>query len=344
MAYTDPTVLLTFQGGKTLTELRDTKYGMLRAFEASTPFYKGLTPELKTFLATRMDRTAQIAAIPETIITTTTSESFTIPANLSVSENKTATIYTLFSGFKVYDAMFVENQISKEEYIRNKMEEIDKAFAKAKSATLLTILDGAKTQVLPNNPAANDGITFAASTLTATLAAQQARIFNNLNVIAEDNGLENDKIFPVSPGIQVLENYNDMYGMQNTKDLQNQGFIPAILPDNRITNTARWTGYLFEKGAFAAVDNMKYDFRVGTKVNEAVFGVSNTILPKLGSQVGTFYNKFATDASGLQGTTSTWKMTTGEEFGFIHRYAVLTPYNSDITTKLNPVIKIVGAV
>ena len=343
MAYTDPTVLLTKQGGNLMTELRDTNYGLLRSIERSTPFYKGLTPEISAFIASQMDRTFQMQAIPEQTITTTSSESFTIPDNLSTTETKTGTLYTVFTGFKVYDAMFAENAVGKEAYIMNKMKEVDKAMATAKTATMLTIVDGQKSQVLPQNAASNDGYSFAASVLTVNKLAQQERMFQNISAILEDNGLSEDKEFAVSTGIKVLQNYTDMYGAANAMDLQNQGFIPEIHVDNRITNAASWTGYLFEKGAFAAVDNIKWDFLNRTRVDEAIFDVSNNILPSLGSQVGVYYNRFKNDASSLQSTTSEWSMTTGEEYGFVHRYAVLTPYNSDIANNVNPVVKIVGA-
>ena len=338
----DPTVLLTKQAGDTLTEIRDTNYGILRSIEASTPFYKGLTSELRDFASKQMDRTFQMSAIPESVIATTESETFDIPSNLSESEIVTATVYSLFSGFKAYDAMFGENDIARQEYIKNKMEEIDKAFALAKTNTFLTVIDGQKTQVLSQNAAANKGYSFAASVLTANLNAQARRIFPDLNVIMQDNGLEMEKLFAVSTGIKILENFTEMYGAANAQNLQGQDFIPQMHVDNRITNTANFTGYLFEKGAFASIDNIKWDFLNGSQVGEAVFGVSNNILPKLGSQVGVYSNRFLNDSSALMDNTASWKMSTGEEWGFLHRYVVLTPYNSDISTRVNPVVKIVG--
>lgn len=343
MAYIDPTVLTAFQQRDPVQgEIRTTNYGLIKAFKESTPNYP-ISAEARAVLEKAQDIAISIPAIPDNAITTASSESFTIPANLNTSETKTATFYTLFAGFHVYNAMFKDNMIARESYIMDRMKQIDKGMATAKTSTLLTIIDGQKTQSLPNNPVSNDGITYAASTLTCTLAAQQQRIFQNLNVIAEDNGLEKPKIFAVSPGIQVLQNFNDMYGAANTIDLQNQGFIPSIHADNRITNTVRWTGYLMENDAFGVYDNFKWDFVNRTTVGSAKWDVSAQPLPLLGSNVMIYYETDKADATSLMTNTSTWQMTTVEKYGFIHRYAVLTPYNSAIGSKVNPVIKVVGA-
>lgn len=345
MAYTDATFLTDFQQSDAVQrELRTAPFGIIDAIKADTPFYKQLTPALKAHIETQMNRSFKMPALQEDTITSATVESFTIPANISTSEATTANLVTLFSGFHWYDALAVENQISKEDYINNKLMEIFKSFAAAKEATTFTAIDGQKSQVLPQNALANDGYSYAASALTVSLAAQQQRMFQNLKVIGEQNGMKPMTKLVSSFGIKALENYNDMYGASNGADLQNQGFIPEIFTSNNVTNSARWTGYLFEEGSFAYVNNFKHDFVKGSSLGDHVkFDISDVEMPFINERVMTYYEKDKADASSLQTNSSQYQMSMVEKFGFIHRYVILTPYNSAIGSRFNPVIKVVGA-
>lgn len=346
MAYLDPTFLSDYQQSDHVQkELRTDSYGIIDAIKADTPSYKALTPALQAHIEQQMNRSFTMPALKEQTITSLTAESFTIPSNISTSETTTGTLVTLFSGFHWYDALTNENMISKDDYIMNKMTEIFKSFALAKEATSYTFVDGRKTQVLTYNPAANDGITFATSTLTATLAAQQQRIFQNLQVIGESNGMKGATKMVSSPGIKILENFNDMYGAENSVNLQNQAFIPSIYTSNRVTNSARWTGYLFEEGSFAYVNNYKHDFVKGTQLNggSVKWDVTPVAMPFINEQVMTYYEEDKADASSLMTNSTSYLMTKVEKYGFIHRYVILGPYNQNISTRFNPVIKVVGA-
>lgn len=347
MAYLDSTFLYNFQQTDHVQrELRTDKYGLIDAIKEDTPLYKALTPSLKAFIETQMNRTFYMPAIQESTITSLTAESFAVPANLSTSEQTTGTLVTLFSGFHWYDALSYENSITKEDYINNKLLEIFKSFALAKEATTYTFVDGKKSQVLTYNPASSDGITYAASTLTCTLAAQQQRIFQNLQTIGEANGMGDMKKFVCSPGIKVLQNFNDMYGQSNWMDLVNQGFIPKIYTSNRVTNSVRWTGYLWEEGSFAYVNNFKHDFVQGTQLfgGSAKWDVTAMAMPFINEQVMTYYEEDKADASALMTNSTSHIMTKVEKYGFIHRYVILGPYNSAIGSRFNPVLKVVGAV
>jgi len=344
--YTDATFLSDFQQTKRVqTELKKQKYGIIEGLKADTADYAYLTPELQAHIETQMDRSFSMPALKETTITTSTSESFDIPANLSTSDTVTATLTTIFSGFHFYDELVNENMVgSKEEYINNKMMEISKAMAQAKEVTLLATIDGVKSQVLTYNPGANDGFTFAASLLTASLAAQQARFFPPLETILDANGIGGEHRLIASPSIKMMENYADQYGQANSKDLQDQGFLPEVYTSNNVTNAVRWTGYAFPKGSFAMVNNYKSDFVKGTNIGDtAIWGISNEALPFLNEQVMTYYEIGKADNSALLANSTESIMSKVEKFAFVHRYLTLTPYNSDISANVNPVVKIAGA-
>lgn len=332
-------------------ELRTDEYGIINAIKADTPRYKALTPALEAFIRTQMGRTFYMPAIQELTITPATAESFVIPANLSTSEMTTGTLVTLFAGFHWYDALGLDNaiggnlQAAKAIYIQNKLTEIFKSFALAKEATSYTFIDSKKTQVLTNNPLSNDGITYAASTLTATLAAQQQLIFNNLNTICKSNGLMGRKKLISSYGLEAMQNFKDMYLATNSVNLQEKGAIPELYMSNRVTNAARWTGYMFEEGSFAYANNFKHDFVQGTSLNggSTKWDITPNAMPFINEQVMTYYEEDKADVSSLMTNSTQHIMSKVEKYGFVHRYVILGPYNSAIGSRLNPVIKIVGA-
>ena len=103
------------------------------------------------------------------------------------------------------------------------------------------------------------------------------------------------------------------------------------------------TGYIFEEGAFGMYDNYKWDFQNMTKTSDAQWDIGAQEMPLLGARPMIYFEKGKADASGLMTNTSTWKMTTVEKYGIVHRYAVLTPYNSNISTNKSTVWKVIGA-
>jgi len=355
MSFLDDSFFYNFQQSDFVQkELRVDDFGLIRAVQEDTPMYRPLTPPLEAYINQLMDRQFEMPAIKEQTPVIATVESFTIPENISESEKLTATLVSLFSGFFWCDALIGktvlggENMVSsKEEYFVNKVNEICKAFAIAKEQTTYMFVDGRKTQVLNTNPGENDGYDFITSELQVSLDAQQERMFPNLQSIGRANGMPGATKMVSSYGVQFLMNYSDMFGAENSKNLQNQGFIPQMFLSNRVIfdpNTQRWVGYLWEDGSFAYVNNFKHDFVVNKKLNggSIVWDITPNKMPYINEQVMTFFREGPIDASALSGTTAEWKMTSGEEYAFFHRYLILGPYNSDIGSRFNPVIKVVG--
>lgn len=148
-----------------------------------------------------------------------------------------------------------------------------------------------------------------------------------------------------SHGIKIMQNYKDMYMEQNSVNLQEVGAIPSLTCSNRVTNSARWTGYLWEQGSFAMVNNYKDAFVKGKSLNggSIKWDISRVPMPFINERVMTYFEEGKADNSSLMVNSSQDIMDTVKKFGFVHRFVILTPYNSNISANVNPVIKVVGA-
>lgn len=350
--YIDFSVLNAYQDKVTQTEKEVQRYGLIECLKHNTPSNKVLaSPALKSHLQTVQGQTTQYTGLKEDVITTTSVESFTIPEHLSVSEQKTLTSVSIFSGFRVYPGYFVNNTIEKETYIMNKYDEVFSAMAAAKETQIASALSTYKTQVLAGEAQINNGdgafaFNTSLDTLTCDLAAQKDALFSNLKTIMRINKkVGNYNMVVNEGGFNLAMNEILKFGQQNQ---ENRQFVLNQLPMYFETlgiapSTFQFVAYLLRDGAIGSVQNYPFDFRNGTVVGDKVWGIMPTPAPYVGERLNVFYNKEAVDASSLGDTTSELRMTSYEEWGFLDKFFLVTNYNSDLTTRVNDIVKVTGA-
>jgi len=342
MAYTDLTTTKDFQALKVKTDFRANQFQTIQMFKDLTSDYVGLTPELINFLQTKMQRDFTIPVIPDETFAVTTHESFVIPANYGTTGTMTATTYTHWSGFRHLEASYNENQVASDTAKIDKLMKVARAIATAMTTQLLSIVDANKSQVFDKNFASNDGFSFAASAMSLTKGAQEESLFMSiLDKLMKDNNVNGDNVMLSHPGIFLAQFIKDMYGANNDKNIQEQ--FPKIYPETTITNADRWTAYLIEKGSFGIVPNIPFDYRNRKLSGDGwQFGTTAGTVPFVNDNLFTLHRNSATDASGHSTNTSAYHTTTEDEYGFGYKYTVLAPYNRDITSFINPVVKVKG--
>lgn len=349
--FIDFSVLNAYQDRMTQTEKDAQRYGLIECLKYNTPMNKVLNPTLTAHLKTVEGRTTQYTGLKEDVITTTTTESFTIPAHLSDSEQKTLTAVSIFSGFQVYPAMFENNTIAKADYLANKYDEVFSAMAVAKETQIANVLSTYKTQLFDGVAQINGGDgTFAFDTsldnATVNLAGQKDTLFSNLKTwfrINKKTGAYNAVVN--EGGLNLALNEILKFGMQNSENRQfalNQ--LPLYFETLGIApSTFQFVMYMLRNGAIGSVQNYPYDFRTGSVVDSKVWGIMPTPAPYIGERLNVYHNTEAVDASGLGETTAHLKMTTMEEWGFLDKFFLVTNYNSDLTSNVNDILKITGA-
>lgn len=356
MAYLDASVLNDFQAREAQNEKREANYGMLNLAKDSTPMVDFVPPSVQSQLSTMSgSRNAVLPVIKDQSVTVTTTPGFSnIPVNLGESGTYYFTAYDIFSGFRLYPASFENNQIDAQYYADQIMRNVLKGMATSKDNVIKTVLEARKTQQLGYTTQVSQGDgTFSFSTGTDTLtinkAAQKETMFYNLNQLMIANQLPGEYAIVTSPGGYVSNDVaSALYGGQNSKNLEwQQAFMPSAnrYVSDQITTSANFDGYLVRKGGIGTYSNFPWDFRNGTKFAGKEWSISDVELPYIKSQANIFINKEATEATSIvsPNTDTNLTMTHFEEMAIWDRFYVVYRYNSDLSTRVNDVVKLVGA-
>jgi len=349
--FIDFSALVAYQDRVTQTEKLQQRYGLIECMKYNTPFNKVLNPTLSAHLQQVEGRTTEFTGLKEQTITTTSVESFTIPANLSTSEQKTLSLITIMSGFQYYPAWFQNNTIAVNDYLANKYDEVFAAMAAAKETYIAANLNTYKSQVCAGIDQINGGdgvFAFDAGldTVTVNKAGQKDMLFSNLQTLFRINKLAGAYNAVVNEGgFNLALNEILKYGAANDKNLANiKNQLPVLFETLGISATSfQFVAYMMRNGAFGGVQNYPYDFRTGTTIGQKQWGIMPTPAPYIGERLNVYHNTEAVDASSLGDTSSHLLMTGMEEWGFIDKFFIVNNYNSDLTTRVNDIYKITGA-
>lgn len=355
MAYLDNTVLSDFQAREATNEKFEANYGMLNLAKDSTSSVDYVPPSVQEMLATSSNaRNAKIPVLKDQTVTVTTTPGFeNIPVNLGETDTYYFTAYDVFSGFRYFPASFAENQVDKQWYFDNVLRNVLKACANTADDIIETNLESRKTQVLGYTTQISQGdgtFTFDAGTDTLQIskAAQKDTMFTYLKQLMIANQLGGNYRIVTSPGgLLVSEVEAAKYGANNTKDLMwSQSAVPMDRRyiSDQISTSANFNGFFVKDGDIGLYENFPYDFRNGTEVAGKKWSISDVELPYMRMRANVYVNNEATDATALvtPGSRTDLKMTVFQEMALWFRFYVVYRYNSDLTTRQNGIVKLLG--
>lgn len=354
MSYLDNTVLNDFQAREATNEKFDANYGMLNLAKDSTASVDYVPPSVQEMLATSSNaRNAKIPVLKDQTVTVTTTPGFeNIPVNLGETDTYYFTAYDVFSGFRYFPASFAENQVDKQWYFDNVLRNVLKACATTTDDIIETNLESRKTQVLSYDTQISQGdgtfsFSEATDTLTISKAAQKDTMFPNLEQLMIANQLPGNYRIVTSPAGLVVGDIEAMkYRENNSKNL-NFGLLSADrrYVSDQISTSANFNGFLVRDGGIGVYENFPYDFRNNTEVAGKKWSISDVELPYMKMRANVYVNNEATDATALvtPGNRTDLKMTVFQEMALWFRFYVVYRYNSDLTTRQNDVVKLVGA-
>ncbi len=356
MAFLDATVLNDFQAREATNEKREANYGMLNLAKDSTASVDYVPPSVQEVLATSSNaRNAKIPVLKDQTVTVNTTPGFAnIPVNLGETDSYYFTAYDVFSGFRFYPASHAENQVDAQWYFDQVMRNVLKGCAASTDDIVETVMESRKTQVLDYDDQISQGDgTFSFDTgddeLDINKDAQKDTMFYNLGQLMIANQLPGAYRIVTSPAGLVVNNAESMkYSEYNTKNLQWQ---QLFMPDDRryisdqISTSANFNGFFVRDGALGLYENYPYDFRNGTRIAGKEWSISDVELPYMKMRANVYVNTEATDATALvtPGTRTDLKMTHFEEMALWFRFYVVYRYNSDLTTRAQDIVKLVGA-
>ena len=330
--------------------LESQNFGLLRFLEAETqdnPILRGNTA-LKNKLATLIGRTVQIPAIKKKQVTVVSSESFTIPANLSETAMRTITFVSIFGGFWIYPQAYHENLLAYNEDFRTNVEELSIAMANSKESTVATLLNTRKTQIWAGSDKLGAGYNFNTvdDNMEVTNDAQKDMMFGKLASSFRKNKLAGGhRIVSSVLGMDIALDAMAKYSRANEKYLDNpRNRIPRIFESHNLdASDLQFLAYMVKNGSIGEVVNHKPDFVQKTKSDDGwKWDITDQPFPHLNKKVDVLYRKIAADASGVMDNTAQLLTTTVEQWGFLHRYCLVSNYNSSLTTQANDILKVKG--
>lgn len=354
MSYLQATDLNDIQEIGGVDEKRYTSLGLVNAAADSTEFIDFISPAKREEMnKISSQRNVQLPAIKDQTVTVVTTPGFNfIPSNLPESEQYTFAAVDLFSGFRFYPASYEDNAIDMEWEKMRRMRAVTYAMGQQKEALIQTTLEARKTQIFAGSAqvsAASPGtINFdtGTDTLDIDLAAQTDTMFNNIEAMFSINDLEGNLRYVVNRGGFQPQIVNALkYGAGNDKNLQALGLpdtsryyqSSTLLPGSDVFN-----GYVFRDGAIGLIENYPYDFRVGTTFAGKEWSITDTKNPYTRSQLNVFVDTQAVDGQSLV-DNSNMKMTHFQEMAIWDRFFIVYPYNSNLATRANDIVKISGA-
>ncbi|AZA73569.1 hypothetical protein [Chryseobacterium indoltheticum] len=351
----DATMLNNYQDTNTVTESRYAELGAVDLAKNSTEKADWVKPSVIDEISQISSlRNLEIPAIVDQEVIVTSTPGFDIPANLTSSTKISPMVYDIFSGFRHFPAHYANNLIDEQFDLDHKFKKVSYGMGKALEAIILSRLEARKTQVLPLGSAqVSDGTkTFAFNTTTDTLEiskeAQKELMFSNISRIVGANEIGGDyEILTSRAGLAASRNEWAKYGNNNEKNLQALGYpSPDQLHESGLLapGSDNFVGYYVRNGAIAMYENFPADFRMGTKLGGKEWSMSDTEIPFARMRANVFVNREATDATALvaTGRDTNLIMTHFQEMALWIRVYIFEEFNSDLSTRANPIIKIKG--
>lgn len=318
-------------------ELRGSQYGALDLFMMETENPNSiLSQNVKDSFVNSIDRTFQI---PVFDYDGSISIGSTLPATISDAENTTQLITispTVYSfGFTQVPAVFQNNEVAMEEDFRVKMTKFINKLGTTLDTAAVAALEAAKTQVSPDTL----GHTWSSNILTASLANEEV-IIGDLNAAMNSMDFYGGLHIVGNTGLQSIIGHLAQKGAQQDTFKQLQYLDKQLHFTNRLSNASsrKATGYCVESGNVGMLHAFEYEALVQRQTFNHKW--NQDVLPGLNVPIGTYYYEGVGDNSGIVGSgfdkgTRTWK----RYFGFAILIAFVTAYNSDPTTRANPVLK-----
>jgi hypothetical protein len=354
----DATLLNDLQGTNAQNDKRFAPLGYVDIAKDSTSYIDWILPsQIEAMSSMSSLRNLKIPVIKDQTVTVGSVPSFAnIPANLEESDVMSWTAVDIFSGMRHYPALYANNQIDEMTAVMAKMKNIAFAMGQTAESYISTVMEARKSQVIPVGlveVSQGDGtFTFntGTDTLTVSKAAQKETMFFNLLNLMEANKLGGDYgIVTNRAGLSVQKAEQLKFSVDNTKNLEALGMFPMNRmygSDNlSIQSGEVFTGFLVRMGGIGLIENYPFDFRRGTEFGGRKWSVSDVELPFLRMKVNVYVNRQPTDATALvgAGADTNLTMTHFEEMAFWCRFYIPYRYNSDIATRANDIVKIVGA-
>lgn len=323
-------------------ELRESRYGALRAFQEDASQRPIFDPETIANIMRSYGNTVQVPVLDAQAVTVTSP--YTRTCVVADSENDSALVALTFASFgwrfSMTPATHYNNDINYMRDFERKIRKYAIQFASDLDDLCIAQLDTDKNAVWTGL------VDFYAVVADALQVPQAGKndFYNNLESIMAVADFY-DMITVISstkhmPLVRRLDN-------QGSSNATNEGFQMALRsydwkPTNRIANGAgvESAGYAVQNGSTFIWNRNDADTVIGGNIGGDVKIWSQEQMPIANMLMGAYYQQDCGDRSAINSTASAGNTRSRYEgFEFSTDVVVATAYNSDPATRYNPIVK-----
>lgn len=322
-------------------EFRISEAGAYNAFyEQSMSGNSWLTPDLVQKAQMSPGRSVTIPVINYKDVTIRTTRPLVIAADENTSALYTVQWVTFAYGFLMYPMQHYNNEIAMQQDFNAKFKAFLVKLTAAVDTQALTVLEAAKTQVLPVVPG---GHTFASNVVSETAATRNdSYILSDLDPIMRTNDFQPYQMHVIgNQGFNSIMRRMEGFGTFNHENKTLQYDSKRFGFSNRITNAVGKTasGFAIGDGTLGMLTRVEPDSQYRTRLKTG-HEWDTVMLPGLGINVGTYKYDAAVDASGVAGAATAHLTRTGAmAMDFAVDIAFIAAYNSDRTTIPSSIVK-----
>jgi len=322
-------------------EWRFTRYGLLTSTqEQSNHPMSILTPDIKQQALMSEGRSMGIPVMKVGNLTIKNQRSCTIGDYENETELVDVTWATLVTDFSMLKAQHHKNEVSYLYDFNKKMTLVKNAFASAIENAIYTKLDTDKSSVY-GSTLVGVGSKYELVANTIQVAdAQQEYFFNDVDVIMNQDNFFNPEyvVMASTPLMSPVRHYLNQ-GAGNDERLDYQFGPYSFRFSNQVVDGAgaRSTGFIMPHGSIGLLSRVNIDAKMGNSASDGTRW-ETAFLDTLGMEVGVMYKSKCDDKSDITGLEHL-EATMVENFQFSLDFALVTPYNSDSTTKAGAIKK-----
>lgn len=318
-------------------EYRASRYGALDAFLAQSEDPTGiLTPELKEKARSSIGTTLTTPVIDyDAGITIGNTRTLTIQDSENTSRFYDITFATYAWGFTVTPAMYMNNEIGIQRDFDTKLMKYIYKLAQTLDEAALAALAANKSTILKNPLLYN----FSAGAINAKWTERE-NVFGDLDVMMGANDFYGRLHVVGDAGVESIMKKLQQQGLYNSVNKQNEfGGKVVHFTNNLAAAEGKYAqGYAINEGSLGVLLRFERDSLLGTVSGDGhEWGIAT--LPLLNIPVGTYFYDSVGDYSGIAGeATADMVRTRKEHYGFAVDVAFVTSYNSDPSTRPNPIL------
>lgn len=302
--------------------------------------YTFITPELKQKAMMAAGRDVEIPVINyDGSVSVGTTRPLTISDDENVSALSTLTFVIASGGFTMIPARHQNNDISYQADFNAKMRKLMFAFLNSMDSAVLTSLGTNKNQIQPD---LLGKYAFTSNTLEVPKSYEDS-FYSDLEILLMSKDMNPD-LAPLNvignPYVASKVKYLGQQGGGNYQNLAYQFDGKDFYFTNNLSNGTGHNGtmYFMPKGSVGIVTRNEPDAILGSKMMDG-HEWDIVDLPIINMKADSYYYEGAVDASSVDTSTAHLTRAYKQYFSFAIEYAILTNYNSDLTSIANPIMK-----